>query len=173
MKRWHYALISLIGLVVGWGSVALGRYLMLLTSPVKALPFVLALGDVVEGDNVPFTVHIVNNTNQTLRLVQIDASTCGCFFERQKLPKLIPPQSKVPIAFGLRTDNLPDQFVERLAFILTDSSGTTFTPTVTLTGKVLREIIVNPAFIDFGTVILGGDFSHCLPSRVDWKGLQN
>ncbi|WKU15544.1 hypothetical protein Q2T83_14565 [Fervidibacter sacchari] len=103
----------------------------------------------------------------------MNASTCGCFFERQKLPKLIPPQSKVPIAFGLRTDNLPDQFVERLAFILTDSSGTTFTPTVTLTGKVLREIIVNPAFIDFGTVILGGDFSHCLPSRVDWKGLQN
>jgi len=174
VKRWHYALIGLIGLVIGWGSVAVGRYLVLLTSPVKVLPFVLSLGDVIEGNNVSFTVHIVNNTNQTFRLIRIDASTCGCFFERQRLPKLIPPQAKVPLVFGMRTEQLPDHFRAQLTFVLTNHSGATFTPAVTLIGSVRREIAVTPAFLDFGTVLLGGgDFSHCLPSRVDWKGLQN
>lgn len=60
------------------------------------------------------------------------------------------------IAFGLRSENLPDRFQEHLTFVLTEPSGKTFTPTVTLTGKVLREVTVNPAFVDFGTVLLVG-----------------
>lgn len=129
---------------------------MLLSSPVKVLPSALALGEVVEGNSVTFTVHIVNNTNQTLQLVRVNASACGCLFERQKLPKLILPQSKVPIAFNLRTDNLPDPFRQQLTFILTNPLGTTFSPTLVLTGKVVRELIFNPSFLDFGTVLLGG-----------------
>ncbi|MFN3422432.1 MAG: hypothetical protein ACK40X_11990, partial [Armatimonadota bacterium] len=72
------------------------------------------------------------------------------------MPETIPPKSKVPLSFGLRTENLPDHFQERLTFVLTDPSGAIFNPAVTLRGKVLREISVNPAFLDFGTVILGG-----------------
>lgn len=132
------------------------RYLVSAVSPVKVEPSSVSLGKVVEGEDVSFTVYIVNNTAQTLRLTRFNVSTCGCLFEQGKLPETIPPQPKVPLNFGLRTENLPDQFQERLTFVLIDSSGTTFTPTVTLIGKVLREISVNPAFVDFGKVILRG-----------------
>ncbi len=167
--RWHYGLVALLGLFVGWGSVNLVRYLVFQLSPVKVEPSAISLGEVVEGENVPFTVYIINSTAQTLQLTRFHASTCGCFFEQQKLPKTIPPQSKVPLSFGLRTENLPDRFQERLTFVLTNSSGATFTPTVTLTGKVLREIVANPTFLDFGTVLLGGgNYSDLLTAKSHW-----
>lgn len=166
--RWHYGMTALLGLVVGWGSVSLGRhfarFLAWHAAPVRIEPFVLSLGDLVAGKNVPFTVCLINRTDQTLRLVRVNYSVCGCFFERQKLPEIVPPHTKLRVAFGLKTEFLSDRFHERLTFILTDPSGKTFTPTVTLTGNVRREIAINPAFLDFGTVILGGGlpiFSLC------------
>lgn len=88
---WQYGLIALIGLAVGWGSVNLGQYFASLTAPVKVMPSKISLGEVVEGSDASFTVNIVNNSDQTLNLVRFTASTCGCFFEQQKLPQTIPP----------------------------------------------------------------------------------
>lgn len=87
--RWHYGLVALVGLAVGWGSVNLGRYFVSLTAPVKVLPFKISLGEVIEGKDASFTVNIINNTDQTLNLVRFTASTCGCLFEQQKLPQTI------------------------------------------------------------------------------------
>ncbi len=171
--RWHYGLVALLGLAIGWGSVNAVRYLVSAVSPVKVEPSSVSLGKVVEGEDVSFTVYIVNNTAQTLRLTRFNVSTCGFLFEQGKLPETIPLQSKVPLNFGLRTENLPDQFQERLTFVLIDSPGTTFAPTVTLIGKVLREISVNPAFIDFGTVILGSNYSDSITAKFDWTNFRN
>ncbi|MFN3422433.1 MAG: hypothetical protein ACK40X_11995 [Armatimonadota bacterium] len=79
--RWHYGLTALLGLIVGWGSVNMVRYLSLQVLPVKVKPSFISLGEVVEGENVSFTVHILNNTDRTLQLTRFHASTCGCFFE--------------------------------------------------------------------------------------------
>lgn len=149
-------MVALLGLVIGWGSVNFVQYLVSWAAPVKVQPQKISLGEVVEGEDVSFTVQIVNKTDQTLKLSRFTASTCGCFFEQQKLPQTIPPRTKVSFAIGLQSENLPEHFREHLTFILTTPSGKTFAPTVTLTGKVLKEITVNPSFIDFGTVVLGG-----------------
>jgi len=154
--RWRYGLVALVGLAIGWGSVNLGRYLVSWASPVKVLPLRVELGEVVEGTDASFAVRIVNGTDQTLNFVRFNASICGCFFEHQKLPQAIPPHTKVTLTFGLRTDLLPDKFQEQLTFVLTDPYGRAFTPTVTITGKVLREVEVAPNLVDFGTVLLGG-----------------
>lgn len=171
--RWHYGLIALLGLIVGWGSVNAARYLVLQIAPVKVVPSSVSLGEVVEGESVPFTVQILNNTDRSLQLTRFQASICGCFFERHKLPETIPPKSKVPLNFGLNAEKLPDRFQERLTLVLTDSLGVVFTPAVALTGKVLREIAVNPAFLDFGTVILGGNYSDSFVTKFDWANFHS
>ena len=152
----HYILIALIGLIVGWSGSMLWRNIALLSLPVKVQPYKVSLGEVVEGEIASFTVQIVNGTDHPLKLVRVNPSSCGCLVEHRKLPEAIPPHSKVPVVLGLKAENLPDRFREHLTFILTDSSGATFNPTVVLTGKVVRELVVNPAYLDFGTVVLGG-----------------
>jgi hypothetical protein len=174
MFRWHYGLAAVLGLVVGYMGVKGVSLVAWMNAPVRVMPHTVRLGEMVEGNDASFSVNLINRTEQPLRLVRVHYSVCGCFFEQKKLPEIIAPRSNVSLAFGVRTEQLPDQFRAQLTFVLTNPSGATFTPAVTLIGSVRREIAVTPAFLDFGTVLLGGgDFSHCLPSRVDWESLQN
>ncbi len=156
MLRWHYGLVAVIGLAVGYMSVRGASLVAWMNAPVKVVPNTVRLGEMVEGNDASFSVNIINRTEQPLRLVRVHYSVCGCFFEQEKLPEVIAPRSNVSLAFGVHTEQLPDQFRAQLTFVLTDPSGVTFTPTVTLIGSVRREIAVTPALIDFGTVLLGG-----------------
>jgi hypothetical protein len=156
MFRWHYGLVAVLGLAVGYMSVRGVLLMAWMTAPVKVVPHTVRLGEMVDGNDASFAVNIINRTEQPLRLVRVHYSVCGCFFEQEKLPEVIAPHSSVPLSFGIRTEQLPDQFRAQLTFVLTDPYGVTFTPAVTLIGSVRREIAVTPAFIDFGTVLLGG-----------------
>lgn len=106
---------------------------------------------------MPFTVRLINRTDQPLRLLRVNYSVCGCFFERTALPKEVPPRSSVTLSFGLHTEKLEGRFRERLTFVLASPQGRNYTPTMVLSGVVRREIEVTPKMLDFGTVMLGQD----------------
>ena len=156
MLRWHYGLVATVGLLVGYLGMKVSVLSAWLNAPVRVEPNIVKLGELVEGNAASFSVSVANRTDRPMKLVRVHFSVCGCLFERQKLPDIVPPHSKVPISFGIKTEQLPDQFQARLSFILAEPYGATYTATANLIGSVRREIAMLPTFLDFGTVLLGG-----------------
>ncbi len=170
MRHWHYGLVAAVGLLVGYLGIRATEVVARMLAPVRLEPATLSLGEMVEGLPASFAVHLINRTDQTLRLVRVHYSACGCFFERQKLPETFPPYSRVSLAFGVRTEQLPDRLHAQLTVALATPSGATFTPAMTLMGTVRREIAITPSLLDFGTVLLGGGNStqgHA--AKFDWR----
>ena len=160
MSRWYYGLVATVGLLVGYLSMKVSALLAWLNAPVRVEPNIVKLGELVEGNEASFTVNIANRTDRPMKLVRVHFSVCGCFFERQKLPDIVLPHSKVPISFGVKTEQLPDQFQAQLSFVLAEPSGATYTAAANLIGSVRKEIAITPTFLDFGTVLLGGATSR-------------
>ena len=71
MFRWHYGLVAVLGLTVGYMGVKGVSLVAWMNAPVRVMPHTVRLGEMVEGNDASFSVNLINRTKQPLRLVRV------------------------------------------------------------------------------------------------------
>lgn len=148
--------VVLLGLLVGSGGVWIWRRVTALQMPVKVMPSRLDLGVIEKGETRPFSLTVLNMTRQPLRLVRVRYSVCGCFFERQRFPKVLLPGQPFSLAFGLQTKQLEaGPLHEHLILLIATPDGQTFSSTVTLVGTIHQTVTADPPELRWRGVLVG------------------